>query len=521
MRARSACVGVLAIAWVLAAGCSLDRVELGGGRRVDAGRADGGGIDGGDLDAGELDAGELDGGMPDGGDLDGGELDAGDGGELDAGDAADLDGGEPDAGPDASMPCVIGELSCLGDDLVECDASGALVVIETCALGCVGTVAPAHCGSLRATHVDDPDRLFDGTADLVVAAGENVRIDTGTGRIVETTTGTELRAAGAAGDASGLVLVNVPQAAGFPELAILSARTVRVDAGGTLLANGSRALIVLASGAITIDGVIDVGGRDRVAGPGGGAGGDARGAGGGPGGGGRGNLAGAFDVLQSGGGGGGHSAAGGSGGDDAFVDRAEGGAGGAIIADPDGSPLVGGGGGGAGADAGSGGDGGGGGGALQLTSAVSVTISSTAAVRAPGAGGGPGEEAGGGGGAGGTIFLEAPLVEVAGGVFANGGGGGGADTAAFSDASPGTRGRSDTIRAAGGDGAGAGAGDGGSGGAGTLLGGEDGSNGNGGGGGGGAAGRIRVRSDHGPASGGGTFSPSDPSAMSAGMIDVY
>nr|MDQ3037009.1 hypothetical protein [Myxococcota bacterium] len=260
MREISRVGATIALACALLVGCSLDRLALeGGDPGLDAGR-DAGRIDGGRVDAGEIDAGEIDGALDaeiDGGEIDGGEID---GGEIDGG---EVDGGEVDGGP----PCVTGERSCAGADLVECAAGGALVVIETCALGCLGTIAPPRCGRVRATHVDDPDRLFDGTADLVVAAGENVEIDTSTGRIIDTSTGTERRAAGAAGDASGLVLVNVAQSAGFPELAILSVGALRVETGGTLAASGSRALIVLASSAITIDGTIDVGGRGRAGGP--------------------------------------------------------------------------------------------------------------------------------------------------------------------------------------------------------------------------------------------------------------
>ena len=83
------------------------------------------------------------------------------------------------------------------------------------------------------------------------------------------------------------------------------------------------------------------------------------------------------------------------------------------------------------------GGGGGGGGAIQISSAVSITVPSGAQVNASGGGGGGGcyyhtsitpydhtIEAGGGG-AGGEIFLEAPTIRIAGGLFANGGAGGG------------------------------------------------------------------------------------------------
>ena len=85
---------------------------------------------------------------------------------------------------------------------------------------------------------------------------------------------------------------------------------------------------------------------------------------------------------------------------------------------------------------GSGGAAGAGGGSIQITSAASITVDATGTIDVNGgggqagclwkSGGQPTTEGGGGGGSGGIIFLEAPLVTVAGNLFANGGGGGGA-----------------------------------------------------------------------------------------------
>ena len=86
---------------------------------------------------------------------------------------------------------------------------------------------------------------------------------------------------------------------------------------------------------------------------------------------------------------------------------------------------------GGGAGAGScGGSGGAGGGAIQISSLVSVRVLASAAIHVGGGGGAGGcgnvsnAHGGGGGGSGGTIFLEAPVIDVAGAVTANGGGGG-------------------------------------------------------------------------------------------------
>ena len=79
-----------------------------------------------------------------------------------------------------------------------------------------------------------------------------------------------------------------------------------------------------------------------------------------------------------------------------------------------------------------GGPGGGGGGAIQISSAVRVSIGARGVVRVHGGGGGDAWAddlnlggPGGGGGSGGTVFLEAPVVVIDGGLYANGGAGGG------------------------------------------------------------------------------------------------
>ncbi len=89
---------------------------------------------------------------------------------------------------------------------------------------------------------------------------------------------------------------------------------------------------------------------------------------------------------------------------------------------------------------GQGGSGGGGGGAVQLVACKQLTLTSNARINAGGGGGSAGEQvtsgpsfsggAGGGGGDGGMILLEAAQMTLAGGLAANGGGGGGGGGAA-------------------------------------------------------------------------------------------
>ena len=119
------------------------------------------------------------------------------------------------------------------------------------------------------------------------------------------------------------------------------------------------------------------------------------------------------------------------------------------------------------------------GGAVYLIARTRITVVGT--INASGAGGGPG----GGGGSGGMIGLEAPTVSVTGSVFANGGGGGegngtqGANPTSATSPAPG--------------GSGGTGGDGGAGSAGTTkTGARGGDSATGGGGGGGGAGFIVV-----------------------------
>lgn len=140
-----------------------------------------------------------------------------------------------------------------------------------------------------------------------------------------------------------------------------------------------------------------------------------------------------------------------------------------------------------------------GGGAIYLVARSMINVNGDIDVGGSGGEHGhPNGGAGGGGGSGGMIVIEAPTVNVLGGLVANGGGGGGgADDIVDGNGQNGEAGRGDATRAKGGLGAGtAEGGDGGDGGAGTFLEGATSTEAadNGGGGGGGGVGFIAIGS---------------------------
>jgi hypothetical protein len=207
--------------------------------------------------------------------------------------------------------------------------------------------------------------------------------------------------------------------------------------GVTVRATGSAPLEILVTGAVDIQGTLDVsglpgadgvtyanGGLGALGVAGGGNGGNgsfASGTGPHDGGAASGLGAGAFGAGWSGGGGAGYAAIGGSSG-------GVGGAGGPVYgtAQITGNTAGSGGGGGSGGyDCGAGG-GGAGGGFVKITSCVSITVSG--AINANGGNGGSdgtGNCGGGGGGSGGSILLAAPTITNNGSLTANGGTGGG------------------------------------------------------------------------------------------------
>lgn len=216
---------------------------------------------------------------------------------------------------------------------------------------------------------------------------------------------------------------------GGPSLCVIAARIVTI--GETLVAIGTRPLVLIGTDAINVVGVLDASSTTSS------AGGPRKGAGANTGACTTAGVTGQGDAGGGGGGGGGSfGIAGGKGGIGDGNDNglpfgsARGGAAGATQATP--SILRGGCAGGKGGDSSAahrGGAGGDGGGAVYLIAGRTITIMGD--VFASGAGGHANpdasgiEQGGGGGGAGGMIVLDARTVSVSGRVVANGGGGAG------------------------------------------------------------------------------------------------
>lgn len=371
-------------------------------------------------------------------------------------DAALPDGALPDAAaPDATPPpdasaCANFTAKCLDSSTLEsCSGSDATPTTTTCNWGCEAT-SPARCAEIvpagGAVMTSDLDPT--GLADVTLGGGTTIDTDDGTITGVATGYGNVLRGS----------------------VRVLEVKSLAIT--GPITITGSKALALVANGAIAVGGVIDARGpcatNPRSAGPGGHDGGASDANGPGPGGGTGGTG------KNDGGGGGGYGGMGGVG------DGSD--AGGQNFGDMKISMLVGGGGGGGGHNQGKGG---GGGGAIQLVSNTSITIAANSGINAGGCGGtstnNDNNAGGGGGGAGGTILLEAPVVKIAGALAVNGGGGGGSSngSAATLDRTPAPGGGT------GGDGASAGT--------------NRGSSGGSAGGGGGGLGRIRVNTRSGMA----------------------
>jgi hypothetical protein len=334
-----------------------------------------------------------------------------------------------------------------------------------CPLGC-SAADPTRCAALIPSNVDAS--LFDATApDVDVDADTSYDTDDcdglvgGTGATVTSTSGREV--------------------------CVLPTGQLTVSAGSTLTLRGARPLVILASGDVVIEGVVDASGDGTTPGPGGapprmgpGAGGD--------------GVTGADGTDDfSAGGGGGFCGAGGVGG--ASLPSPGGTAGATMMVGLE--PLLGGSGGGQGGGRPDTlqGVGGAGGGALQISARGSIR--GAGFIRAGGGGGGggrPGADryeagAGGGGGSGGGVLLEAADVQLSAIRSINvGGGGGGGGNNSLTGAMDGENGGS-AERAAGSPSGGLlFAGDGGDGAGGSSMDGGDGEDteAHGGGGGGGA-----------------------------------
>ena len=325
--------------------------------------------------------------------------------------------------------------------------------VTVCPAGCTSMDSPSgtgvHCKQLVPSNGVGVGDLEGADMDLTLTAGMTYTFNTDNGEIrvfptPPTGGGTVVRAAGPNLDGASHIRFRTTAAApntpglgvwGFSRLTIPGNTVVR-----PIAPSGGRAAVLLARGAITVAGTIDLGaGRTQnsagtasplTPGPGGFRGAfdnnnTAQGcAPGGPGFGGTGS--------ETGGGGGGLGTAGGKGGpQDNMNDNGGTATPMGMLAtaclQPNLQPLRGGSGGGmGGTNGGNGADGGGGGGAIQLSSLSSIALAS-ARVFAGGAGGAgtATDVGGGGGGAGGAILIEAPAITIEGGFVTAGGGGGG------------------------------------------------------------------------------------------------
>jgi hypothetical protein len=297
-------------------------------------------------------------------------------------------------------------VSCEGDDLVGCGAR------TTCEYGCAAGDQP-HCKTLAPSNGLTHALLEGANAEVSMI---DLDFNTNDGSITRNTT-TIIRPAGE-GVIDGIRFTIVGT------IGVWSAKSWTSSGAGAddWKAVGANEMALFAMETINVGGQIDVGGQTTAAGPGASSGNGATAFGGCRGRAGRSNAA-IGAAFGEGGGGGGAIHGGGDGG--ASNQAGPTGIGGSSCAtSPQTIPLAGGNAGGHGGQSSTNGGGGGGGG-LMLVALDSITI--TGIVGAPGAGGlsaATGAGGGGGGGSGGAILLEAPEVNVAGSVTANGGGGG-------------------------------------------------------------------------------------------------
>ena len=314
--------------------------------------------------------------------------------------------------PDAGL-CVDVSATCLGDTLRTCRAVGEAAVDTECTWGCgTSTNDPAsHCHVLvpagdGAVSSDLTDTMG-VTGAVTLNAG--IIVDSDTGRIGTTLNPSAVRAAGT-GIISG-VDFQLHNGVGVFRMYLLTV-------SGPVSLVGSHSIALVSISDVAINDVIDARGTclNRVAGPGGFAGGALDSGGFGLG-------AGKAKTTISGGGGAGYGAAGGDSGP--FTSAS---AGGPVYGDAAISKLVGGSGGAGASDTGANsGIGGGGGGAVQVLSNTFIQIGAAGGINAGGCGGkagAGGNDGGGGGGSGGTIVLEAPRVIINGALAVNGGAGG-------------------------------------------------------------------------------------------------
>jgi hypothetical protein len=280
--------------------------------------------------------------------------------------------------------CSPGATSCSADQLLTCDPSGKSQTMTACSLGCAGD--GTRCLTFDPTN---------GLGPALGLAGMKSAVAIPSGATIDADAGTIKDTGGIAINADTLV---VTQGASSIRVFLAGSFTI-----GDVSVTGHDALAFVASGDVSITGVIAAAANFDTNGAGAESAGTCLG-----------------EPGQSGGGGGGNATAGGDGGQPDILSnpRAHGG-----VAESTFEPLVGGCAGGAlGSAASPTAPGGGGGGAIQVISASAISIAGGLDV----SGGGGGTD-GGGGGAGGTVVLEAPTVGFSGtaaGIYTNGGSGG-------------------------------------------------------------------------------------------------
>jgi hypothetical protein len=330
----------------------------------------------------------------------------------------------------ACNACPANTTACEGQDSVACDVHGQLASRTPCVHGCEAATGQCMPVQLMPSNLPADTCAAQAADDLEVTGVTTLNTDTGCSNVVR-------------------------QSAGAPEICVVRHRDIHVLVGATLKASGGRALALVATRDLSIEGVLSVAAHAAVAGPGAlasgaGVGQDAVVVGspgsGGPGSGGPGS--GGMDAPANvAGGGAGHAVKGGAGGAVSNGCNGNGcsqpgGAGGMPYGSEHLVPLQGGSRGGHNSGAAMSGrraTPGAGGGALQLVSCADLSLGAQAIVDASGGGGGgglPGPNdnnpagAGAGGGSGGAILIEAMRVSVHAGavVVANGGGGGGGAT---------------------------------------------------------------------------------------------
>ncbi|MEO6773597.1 MAG: hypothetical protein ABI467_11360 [Kofleriaceae bacterium] len=287
----------------------------------------------------------------------------------------------PDCSPER-CGCIPNATTCQNDQLSVCQSDGKSASMTACDLGC--SADGTHCLTFAPSNgLGDALGMADAASDAEIPDHYTISTD---GRIISDDTGT----------AYPVKSILLAQSSGVG-IRIFIAKSFKIHA--VQVRGYDNAIAFVASGPITIDGLVDASSYRGLNGPGAIAGGACAGMGG-----------------SYGGGGGGNAVAGGNGSPIAQLPPAPGATGGAAQIDSF-DPIAGG---CIGGDENGTSFGGPAGGALQFVSRTSMTVASTGTVDVGGGGGGDG----GGGGAGGNVLVEAPVVSIDGGITANGGSGG-------------------------------------------------------------------------------------------------